>query len=264
MWPRVEVRRHHSKNRETSNLKLTITIERSPTMTAEEASTSSEPILTINGKPIHLVEDWEHGIGGGLWTTGLAIAKYLGTPHGMEQLSTKRRVLELGSGNGFLGVCLLAANTNLEQVVITDTKEHLPLIEKTLNTNGIECSTSDGQHASSRSGSKVLVEEYLWGPTTPETSTTIKDNSFDLIIGSDLAYRNELHDPLIASILAVSNADTVTLLGVTMRDTRPIFFQKLIAAGLKYERLADHLLENLYRGKRFGVYVIWKDLDRDQ
>mmetsp|Transcript_23851 Transcript_23851/g.58338 ORF Transcript_23851/g.58338 Transcript_23851/m.58338 type:complete len:178 (-) Transcript_23851:27-560(-) len=177
----------------------------------------------------------------------------------MEQLSTKRRVLELGSGNGFLGVCLLVANPNLEQVVITDTKEHLPLIEKTLQRNGIE---SDGN--SDASSSKVLVEEYLWGPTTPETSTTIKDNSFDLIIGSDLAYRNELHDPLIASILAASNADTVTLLGVTMRDTRPIFFQKLIAAGLKYERLADHLLENLYRGKRFGVYVIWRDDESSQ
>ncbi|KAL3943251.1 MAG: hypothetical protein SGBAC_002696 [Bacillariaceae sp.] len=229
-------------------------------MTELEASSSSEPVLTINDKPIHLVEDWEHGIGGGLWTTGLAIAKYLGTPHGMEQLSTKRRVLELGSGNGFLGVCLLVANPNLEQVVITDTKDHLPLIEKTLQINGIESATSrDDASTVSSNRSKVRVEEYLWGPTTPETSATIKDNSFDLIIGSDLAYRNDLHDPLIASILAVSHADTVTLLGVTMRDTRAIFFRKLIAAGLKYERLADHLLENLYRGKRFGVYVIWRD-----
>lgn len=233
-------------------------------MTAGESSSSSEPILTINGKQIHLVEDWEHGIGGGLWTTGLAIAKYLGTPHGMEQLSTRRRVLELGSGNGFLGVCLLAANPELEQVVITDTKEHLPLIEKTLLRNGIECCYNTNRDAPSSSRRKVLVEEYLWGPTTPETSAIIQDNSFDLIIGSDLAYRNELHDPLIASILAVSNADTVTLLGVTMRDTRPIFFQKLISAGLKYERLDDHLLENLYRGKRFGVYIIWRDDESDQ
>ncbi|CAJ1931087.1 unnamed protein product [Cylindrotheca closterium] len=240
-------------------------------MTEGEAS-SSEPILIINDRPIHLVEGWEHGIGGGLWTTGLAIATYLGTPHGMEQLSTKRRVLELGSGNGFLGVCLLVANPDLEQVVITDTKEHLPLIEKTLQRNGIESATrttidnnsKDDASKLSSSSSKVLVKEYLWGPTTAETSPAIKDNSFDLIIGSDLAYRNELHDPLIASILAASNADTVTLLGVTMRDTRPIFFQKLIAAGLKYERLADHLLENLYRGKRFGVYVICRDDESSQ
>lgn len=229
-------------------------------MTENEAS-SSEPILTINNTPIHLVEDWDHGIGGGLWSTGLAIAKYLGTPHGMEHLSTKRRVLELGSGNGFLGVCILAANPNLEQIVITDTKDHLPLIERTLERNGIEFGSTSCGDSSTLSNSKVLVEEYLWGPTALETPAAIKDNSFDLIIGSDLAYRNELHDPLIASILAASNADTVTLLGVTMRDTRPIFFQKLIAAGLKYERLADHLLENLYRGKRFGVYVIWRDDD---
>lgn len=213
-------------------------------------SSLPEPILKINEKPIYLNEDWEHGIGGGLWTTGLAIAKYLATKHGQDQLCRRRRVLELGSGNGFLGVCLLAANPDLQTVVITDTKEHLPLIEKTLALNGVENISTN-----------VKVEEYLWGPNTPETPTIIKDTDFDLIIGSDLAYRDELHDPLIASIVACSSQNTVTLLGVTMRDTRPIFFQKLVAAGLKYERFADHLLEDTFRGQRFGVFAIWKEED---
>jgi predicted nicotinamide N-methyase len=212
-------------------------------------SSSSEPILKINDKPIHLDEDWEHGIGGGLWTTGLAIAKYLSTRHGQEQLRHRRHVLELGSGNGLLGVCLLAANPQLETVVITDTKDHLPLIEKTLSLNGIDDNIS----------TKVKVEEYMWGPHTSNTPAVIKDTAFDLIIGSDLAYRDYLHDPLIASIVACSSHNTVTLLGVTMSDTKPIFFQKLIAAGLKYERLADHLLEDTFRGKLFGVFVIWKE-----
>jgi predicted nicotinamide N-methyase len=207
---------------------------------------SIEGILTINDKQIKLNEEWEHGIGGGLWSTGLAIAKYMSTKHGQEQLNHRSKVLELGSGNGFLGVCLMAANPQLETVVITDTKEHLPLIEKTLILNGIEDKR------------KVRAVEYLWGPNTSETPAAIKDTNFDLIIGSDLAYRDELHDPLIASIVACSSETTVTLLGVTMRDTRPIFFQKLIRAGLKYERLADHLLESTFRGKRFGVFVIWK------
>jgi predicted nicotinamide N-methyase len=134
-------------------------------------------------------------------------------------------------------------------VVITDTKDHLPLIEKTLSLNGIDDNIS----------TKVKVEEYMWGPHTSNTPAVIKDTAFDLIIGSDLAYRDELHDPLIASIVACSSYNTVTLLGVTMRDTKPIFFQKLIAAGLKYERLADHLLDVTFRGKLFGVFVIWKE-----
>ena len=125
-----------------------------------------EPILHINDKPIYLHEDWNHGIGGGLWSTGLAIAKYLSTEHGKEQLSRRSRVLELGSGNGFLGVCLMAANPQLATVVITDTKEHLPLIQKTLDLNSVD-------------QKKFKVVEYLWGPTTPQTSTAITNYQYE-------------------------------------------------------------------------------------
>ncbi|EED93870.1 predicted protein [Thalassiosira pseudonana CCMP1335] len=38
--------------------------------------TSQTPFLTINDIPIYFTEDWNTGIGGGLWTTGLAMAKY--------------------------------------------------------------------------------------------------------------------------------------------------------------------------------------------
>eukprot|EP00980_Cylindrotheca_fusiformis_P017769 scaffold5605_cov128-Cylindrotheca_fusiformis.AAC.10 len=214
------------------------------------SSSSSEPILKINDRPIHLIEDWESGIGGGLWSTGLAIAKYLSTEHGQEQLRRRRHVLELGSGNGFLGVCMLAANPDLETLVITDTKEHLPLIQENLSLNGVDNDTVS---------TNVQVKEYLWGPNTSETPTIIKDTDFDLIIGSDLAYRDDLHDPLIASINACSSHNTVTLLGVTMKDTKPIFFKKLVAAGMRYEKLADHLLDSTFRGTSFGVFVIWKE-----
>lgn len=233
----------------------------------EKAATSSgdggttqrlEPVLSINGKPIYLHEDWDHGIGGGLWSTGLAIAKYLGTTHGQDQLRSRRRVLELGSGNGFLGVCLLAANPNLTSVVITDTKEHLPLIKRTLELNSSIVSVDTNNNNDNNNIFKV--EEYLWGPTTAETPKIITESKFDLIIGSDLAYRDELHDPLIESIVQCSTEDsTITLLGVTLRDTKPIFFQKIVLAGLSYERLADHLLDDTFRGNRFGVFVIWKN-----
>jgi predicted nicotinamide N-methyase len=204
-----------------------------------------------NTKPIYLDEDWDSGIGGGLWSTGLALAKYFDTPHAAHQLlqnNKKLRVLELGSGNGFLSVCLMAVcNNNLEHVVITDTKEHLPLIERTLEAN-----------AGIVDRKQVSVQEYLWG-TKPDDPV-----SYDLIIGSDLAYRDELHDPLIASILDFSSSNTVTLLGVTMNDTRPIFFHKLGQAGLEYERLADHSLDLSFRGTNFGIFVIRRRQDETE
>ena len=79
---------------------------------------------------------------------------------------------------------------------------------------------------------------------------------YDFIFGSDLAYRDHLHDPLISSFLQLSHKFTIILIGVTMNDTRPVFFDKLTAAGFLYERLADHFLEGAFRGGNFGIFVI--------
>ena len=34
----------------------------------------NKPLLTINNIPIHFSDDWNTGIGGGLWSTGWAMA----------------------------------------------------------------------------------------------------------------------------------------------------------------------------------------------
>ena len=225
-------------------------------MPESQEEKTKEPALTINDKPIYLVEDWEHGIGGGLWSTGLAMAKYFASDHAKEQLSKNAitNVLELGSGNGFLGVCLLAACPTLNKVVITDTKEHLPLMETTVKANPQVVQNEN----------QVLVKEYLWGTTPSWNSHQGDEISFDLIIGSDVAYRDELHDPLIAGLLQfsppTSKKQPIIMLGVTLLDTKPIFFRKLSDAGFVYERLADHLLDPSFRGTNFGIFVIQKKM----
>ena len=105
----------------------------SPSPHEEEDNTSSND---SGGYDIYLNENWDSGIGGGLWTTGSALAKYFTTsPHFLQQIKRIRqnnnnevegggddddddnnnrrrrplRVLELGSGNGFLSVCLVVA-----------------------------------------------------------------------------------------------------------------------------------------------------------
>lgn len=228
----------------------------------EETLTSThkqKPLLFIGEYPIYLVEDWSKGIGGGLWSTGLALAEYFNTSHAETQLYRHKvqRVLELGSGNGFLAVCLWRACPTLHQIVVTDTAEHLGLMRETISTNGMQ------NELDTR---KIVVQEYLWGsgPLVEMEDNDEKDSiskPFDLIVGSDLAYRDELHDPLIQTILDMSTPGrTVTLLGVTMNDTKPIFFHKLSAAGLQYERLADHLLAPTYRGVNFAIFCIQRQL----
>jgi predicted nicotinamide N-methyase len=241
--------------------------------------------MKIGDTQLYFAEDWNTGIGGGLWSTGLAMARYFGTPHAascIQRLHAQKRkqnglglsVLELGSGNGFLSVCLMAlARNSFANLVVTDTEDHLPMIRQTLAANS-HILQADNNNV------PIHVLEHLWGefpsPTvsasdaepantnaSPE-SMSLPDrvlqgrHQFDLIIGSDVAYRKELYDPLIASLQQFCHAQTVALIGITMADTTPSFFRLLTKAGFVYERFADHLLDSDFRGKTFGVFVIRK------
>ncbi len=267
-----------------------------------ETTTSNDDINT--GYPVYLTEDWDSGIGGGLWTTGLALGRYFATSqHFLEEYrflkARKRgklptvnsrspvRVLELGSGNGFLGVCLVTAVAVAEandkhseegtehwpgiEVVVTDTAEHLTLMRSTIESNlkRILPQIRNPQHANDDTEEKLpseidiakiaRAEEYLWGEDYDFGDDSSKEEPFDLIIGSDVAYRDYLHDPLIAALdeFCVPH-HTVALIGVTMNDTKPIFFEKLVQRGFRYEKLADNLLGDEFctSARQFGVFAI--------
>jgi Lysine methyltransferase len=86
---------------------------------------SDKAIEEVFGVPLYYNDDWEVGIGGGLWSTGRALSTYLSTAHAKNCLqlllsaaaegasSNSDRgqrglsIIELGSGNGFLAACLV-------------------------------------------------------------------------------------------------------------------------------------------------------------
>lgn len=182
--------------------------------------------------------------------------------------------LELGSGNGFLSVCFLASlqqqqSKRIKELVITDLQEHLPLIRRTLNANRhihfvlgadgdeirrdtLTISAADESH-DAKDSIVVNVTQHAWGNIEGEP------RKFDFIFGTDVAYRDELHAPLIQSLLYFSHPRTIILLGVTMNDTKPIFFDALWNAGFTYVRMADNnCMMPEYRGNTFGLFVIQK------
>ena len=69
--------------------------------------------------------DWGVGIGGGLWAAGLLLSEKLAA-WGFSMRG--KRVLELGSGTGLIGLAC-AACCNPKEVVITDLQSHCPLLE---------------------------------------------------------------------------------------------------------------------------------------
>lgn len=237
-------------------------------MTEPNIALRRTPFLEINGAPIYFTDDWETGIGGGLWSTGLAMAKYFQSHSNQVRQSMQRlaatsnsagrklTVLELGSGNGFLSVCLMAVARDLVgQLVITDTEDHLSLMKNTVQAN---------DHIMDNASCQVVVAEHKWGEfdnVNVETASVVVVNGshqYDVIFGSDLAYREELYEPLICSLKRLCHASTIFLLGVTMKDTTPKFFHLLRDAGFWYTRFPDHVMEPEFRGTTFGIFVIQK------
>lgn len=246
--------------------------------TAVEASCSDvvgsevedKPFATMGGKAIYFSEDWDTGIGGGLWSTGDCMAKYFAkhtnaVRRNLKGLTRNKgaaqiNAIELGSGNGYLSVCLSAvAGDLISELYVTDLADHLPLMTKTLeqNTHLVHVSSTQNKAKADMyidgECTKTFVTEHKWGVAEGEDSIVGK---FDFIFGSDLAYRDYLHAPLIISLERLSHENTVSLIGVTMADTKPIFFRSLTKAGFRYERLADYLLEPEFRGTTFGLFII--------
>ena len=175
------------------------------------------------------------------------------------------KVMELGSGNGLLSVCLAAVACQdqgqghqplIDKLVVTDLDDHLELMVKTVLANS-HIITLDGNNANGNGNGNnhtvyTEVKEHRWG----EFEDDINEDTFDFIIGSDVAYRDWLHEPLIQSLKKYSHPGTVSLIGVTMHDTKPQFFKLLKEHGFTYQRIHEHHMAPEFRGVTFGLFVI--------
>ena len=84
------------------------------TTTTQQDAHQNNILTTIFDIPIYFHDDWNVGIGGGLWSTGRALCEYFGTEHAVRALrrllsngEKGLRIVELGSGNGVLAVCVV-------------------------------------------------------------------------------------------------------------------------------------------------------------
>lgn len=252
----------------------------------KETAPKSPFLTTKDGTSIYFDENWDVGIGGGIWSTGVSLSKYfLDHPHllryNLQRVlamklqskntnisnkdSSKIRAIELGSGNGLLS-CSLAAVVGdvIETLVVTDLFDHLKLMKQTVMANShivtLQNNMDEVMISDDNKKMKCHVVEHSWGKF--ETKDTVLSEKFDFIFGSDVAYRDYLHELLISSLLHFSHEYTISIIGVTMSDTKPIFFKKLREAGFRYDRIPDHLMSEEFRGTTFGLFVIQKDRNK--
>jgi predicted nicotinamide N-methyase len=134
----------------------------------------------------------DHGLM--LWDASVALIRYL--EHSPKELAALRgaRVLELGAGTGLLGLAL--AHAVGARVVLTD----LPHVCANIAANVRANSLPPGAPGS------VTVLPYAWSGVADAAVLAAGGGAFDAILGTDVAYSEELNPVLLASAAAFAGA----------------------------------------------------------
>nr|XP_025684731.1 protein-lysine methyltransferase METTL21D isoform X2 [Arachis hypogaea] len=119
-----------------------------------------------------------------------------------------KRVIELGAGCGVSGFGMAMLGCD---VIVTDQKEVLPLLQRNIERN-----ISRVMQKNPESFGSIKVAELQWGD---ESHIKAVDPPFDYIIGTDVVYVEHLLEPLLQTILALSGPRTTILLGHEIRST---------------------------------------------
>lgn len=196
---------------------------------------AAEKALCFGEVEVRMRSDWKVGIGGSTWTCGEQLCEYLWASR-EHYLGRRLQVAELGSGTGLVGL-YFARLVPSARVVLTDLADHVDLLKANMALNGL---------------GNASAEALDW--CAKQDIASFFEDSYDLVLATDCAYHERLHDPLVAALAAAcSSAHTIALFGATRSDTSQAFFDKLVMAGLEYLLLDD-------RGY-FGLFEIRRRVD---
>ena len=156
--------------------------------------------------PLIVKQNFTLGKGGIFWDGSYFISKYL-----LSDLFPKndkiKTILELGAGTGLPSLVSLVKNNYT--VVTTDTKKLIPMINDIMELNKKNfCKEA-----------KSFVTELSWEKKEDiEKVKKLMDNKpFDVIIGSELVYLDDLFDDLINVIRSLSDKNTFIILSYKIR-----------------------------------------------
>lgn len=121
-----------------------------------------------------------------------------------------KRVIELGAGCGVAGFGMAMLGC---EVVTTDQKEVLPLLQRNVERN---TSRIMQMNPSSDSFGSIKVAELDWGN---KDHIEAVDPPYDYVIGTDVVYAEHLLDLLLQTICALSGPRTTIVLGYEIRST---------------------------------------------
>lgn len=124
-----------------------------------------------------------------LWDAAIAMIRYVETNPTFKDSLYGKRVLELGSGTGALGIALAHCGAD---VVLTDLAIGTELLQANVNKNRAPMMDSNG-------AGRMRVAPYHWGDPI---DTIMEFGPFDYIFGTDVAY-SEISNPVLLESAAL-------------------------------------------------------------
>ena len=164
------------------------------------------PFPEVSPSPLIVKQDFTLGKGGIFWDGSYFISKYL-LSNVFNKNSNIKNILELGAGTSLPSmISLLKGNFT---VVTTDIPKLIPQINEIMELNKKNFNKQ----------SKSIVTELSWEKKEDiEKVQKLMDNKpFDLIIGSELVYLDDLFDDLINVIRTFSDENTYIILSYKIR-----------------------------------------------
>ena len=164
------------------------------------------PFPEVSPSPLIVKQDFTLGKGGIFWDGSYFISKYL-LSNIFNNNSNIKNILELGAGTSLPSmISLLKGNFT---VVTTDIPKLIPQINEIMELNKKNFNKQ----------SKSIVTELSWEKKEDiEKVQKLMDNKpFDLIIGSELVYLDDLFDDLINVIRTFSDENTYIILSYKIR-----------------------------------------------
>jgi 2-polyprenyl-3-methyl-5-hydroxy-6-metoxy-1,4-benzoquinol methylase len=199
--------------------------------------------ITYGEYNLRMFLDMGVGIGGDKWPAAEKFCTTITQERWkafFQALLDGKRILELGSGNGFTGILVDKAFA-AKEIVITDLDSHIGHIQSNIARNDCKDTT--------------VAVAYDWTADPSLMDERLKEK-FDVILALECVYREDLYLPLIQTIKRQSHKQTVCFLGSTRQFTKPSFFTMLSEHGLAYKKLPSNMLPEELVDESIGMFVI--------
>lgn len=190
-----------------------------------------ERTFTYCGREIIIKQDWSGiGVAAVVWDAAEILAEYL---ESRPDIVKGKNVIELGAGTGLVGI---VAALQGARITITDREEVLEYLQTTVKKN---------LPAEIYEQTKILPLD--WTKDLNKFPST-----FDVILGADIVYIEEVFEDLLKTLIHLSDKETFILLSCRIRYDRDTNFLKRLEEFFNVEKITYS------RDKDVNLYKVTK------